>query len=53
MEGYYKFVNGEWAYAPNGIILPYTTEPTLDPIILNDNGWFWYETNPDPDKITE
>lgn len=44
--GYYKFVNGEWTYAPNGIILPNTTEPTLDPVIMEENGWHWYETKP-------
>jgi len=47
MEGYYKFVNGEWICAINGIILPYTTEPTLDPIIMEENGWMWYEDMPD------
>ena len=44
--GYYKFVNGELVYAPNGIILPYTTEPTLDPQIMEDNGWEWYNETP-------
>lgn len=46
MEGYYKFVNGEWVCAINGIILPNTTEPTLDPDILKENGWVWYESDP-------
>jgi len=44
--GYYKFVNGEWAKAPNGIILPNTTEPTLDPVIMQENGWVYCEAKP-------
>jgi len=45
-EGYYKFVNGEWAKAPNGIILPGTTEATLDPKVMEENGWVWYSVSP-------
>lgn len=46
MKGYYKFVNEEWICAINGIILPNTTEPTLDPIIMEANGWIWMEEKP-------
>lgn len=46
MEGYYKFLNGEWVCAINGIILPYTTEPTLDLQIMEENGWEWYDESP-------
>ncbi len=46
MKGYYKFVNGEWICAINGIILPNTTEPTLDSIIMEANGWIWMEEKP-------
>lgn len=49
MKGYYKFVNGEWVCAPNGIILPYTTEPTLDPKIMEENGWVWLDKKPEDD----
>ena len=46
MEGYYKFVNGEWAGCPNGIILPNTTEPTLEPAILEAEGWIFMVEKP-------
>lgn len=54
MEGYYKYVNCEWTMAPNGIILPYTTEATMDPVVLNENGWYWYDEQPThiPDETT-
>ena len=44
--GYYKFVNGEWVRAANGIILPHTTEATTDPKILEENGWEWFDEIP-------
>lgn len=44
--GYYKIVNGEWAFAPNGIILPNTTVPTIDPKILQEHGWQFFEFSP-------
>jgi hypothetical protein len=47
MEGYYKFVNGEWAHAPNGIILPYTNELTMDNEVMGANGWKWYDDEPE------
>ena len=46
-QGYYKFVNGQWACASNGIILPNTTEAKLDPTIMEANGWVWYDDMPD------
>ena len=46
MEGWYQFLNGEWVQAPNGIILPGTTEPTLDPETMEQNGWIWYDESP-------
>lgn len=47
MEGYYKHVNGEWICAPNGIILPNTTEPTLDPVTMEAEGWAWMNEAPE------
>ena len=50
MEGYYKIVNGEWAYAPNGIVLPYTTEPTIDKEVMEANGWEWFNEAPQTEQ---
>ena len=45
-QGYYKFLNGEWVMAVNGIILPNTTEPTKDPEVLEKEGWIWLDSTP-------
>lgn len=46
-EGYYKLIDGIWVCAVNGIILPNTTEPTLEPSILEENGWIYFNVAPD------
>lgn len=45
-QGYYKIVNGVWTCAPNGIILPNTTEATLDKEVMEANGWEWMNEKP-------
>jgi hypothetical protein len=50
MEGYYKIVNGEWAYAPNGIVLPHTSEPTIDKEVMEANGWEWFNEAPQTEQ---
>lgn len=46
-EGYYQFLNGEWVQCINGIILPGSTEPTLDPEIMEKEGWIWLNEKPE------